>query len=249
MDIKNKSLFLGLLLTAHLLSLAGCSEKSTRGDTTPPGIPILLPAPSDTCWDETGTDAVPGEDWIQLTWLDQTEPDLWGYRIYRWTPPYEIPTLLDSKILGSGNNDTTYEDTSVEIGVRYCYQLTALDRAGNESAKSDTVDYMLIPKLSPENLLAPRGNIVERQPTFSWISTGESLQNHLRVYDVLEEQTVWVSPGHNPFSSPHAVLYNDDGTATQSLLIPGREYWWRVDRQGSALRSGSESHWVSFSVQ
>jgi hypothetical protein len=243
-------IFLGLLAAAHLTGLVGCSKKSTPADTIPPGAPVLLPTPADSAWDETGTDAIPGEDWIQLVWLGQPEPDLEGYRIYRWTPPHEIPTLLDTKTLGTGDNDTTYKDTSVQIGVRYHYQVTALDRTGNESAKSDTADYMLIPKLSPENLIEPRGpDVEERQPTFSWISTGESLQNHLRVYDVLEEQTVWVSSGHNPFSSPHAVLYNDDGTAAQSLLIPGREYWWRVDRQGSALRSGSESNWVSFTVR
>jgi hypothetical protein len=204
----------------------------------------------DSAWGETGTDAIPENDWIQLVWLGQPETDLAGYRIYRWAPPtQEIPTLLGIKTVGSGYSDTTYEDVSVEIGVRYHYQVTAFDQAGNESARSDTVDYMLIPKLSPENLIAPRGPNVERQPPFSWISTGECLQNHLRVYDVLGERTVWVSPGHNPFSSPHSVLYNDDGTAADSLLLPGRQYRWRVDRQGSSLRSGSESNWVSFSVR
>ncbi len=240
---------LNFLLIAHLLGLMGCSEKGTTGDTIPPGVPVILPAPAENSWDETGTDAVPDGDWIQLVWLSRPESDLQGYRIYRWTPPADILTHLATKRLGSGDFDTTYEDQSVDIGVRYFYQVSAFDQSGNESARSDTVDYMLISKLSSEALTAPRGEIDGRQPTFSWISTGESVENHLRVYDALNHRTVWVSSGHDPFSSPHSVLYNDDGTALDSLLIPGREYWWRVDRQGSELRSGSESKWVSFTIR
>lgn len=240
---------LSLVVTAHLFGLARCSEKSTPSDTTPPEAPVLLPAPADSSWDEAGIDAIPERDWIQLVWLAPPDADVRGYKIYRGKSPDEILTHLATKTLGSGDSDTTYQDQSVEIGVRYNYQVKAFDEAGNESAVSDTVDYMLIPKLSTENLIYPRGEITERQPTFTWTSTGESLENRLRVYDVLEEGTIWVSPAENPFASPHAVIYNKNGTAANSLLAPGREYWWRVDRQGTALRSGSESNWVSFSVR
>lgn len=249
MGRKASPIFLGLLLTAYLSALAGCSKKSTQTDTTPPGPPTLLPPPADSSWDETGTDAIPEEDWIQLVWLSRPESDLRGYRIYRERPSYEILSLLATKALGSGDCDTVWEDQSVEIGARYNYQVSAFDQAGNESAKSDTVDYMLISKLTWEDLTSPRGEIDERRPTFSWTSTGESMGNYLRVYDVLAERTVWVSPVQNPFSSPHSLVYNQDGTAADSLLISGREYWWRVDRQGSELRSGSESNWVSFTVR
>lgn len=242
-------IFLGFLIAAHLFGLARCSEKSTPADTTPPEVPVLLPAPEDSSWDEAGIDAVPEEDWIQLVWLASSDADVRGYKIFRGLFPDEILTHLGTKILGTGDSDTTYLDQSVEIGVRYNYQVTAYDGAGNESAMSDTVDYMLIPKLSTENLISPRGEITERRPTFSWMSTGESLENRLRVYDVLEARIIWVSPAENPFASPHAVVYNKNGTAVDSLLAPGREYWWRVDRQGTELRSGSESNWVSFSVR
>lgn len=249
MGTKNCLLFLGLLLAISLSVLTGCSKKSTSGDTTAPGAPVLLPPPADSAWDETGTDAIPEENCIQLVWLSQSETDLRGYRIYRSTSPEEILTLLATKPLGSGDSDTTYQDHAVDIRVRYYYQVTAFDEAGNESAPSDTVDYKLIPKLSSDNLISPRGDITQRQPTFTWTSTGESMENRLRVYDVSEDRTVWVSPGQNPFSSPHSVIYNQDGTAADSLLIPGHQYWWRVDREGTELRSGSESNWVSFTVR
>jgi hypothetical protein len=249
MITKPRSILPVVLLITALLTWTGCTEKSTSTDTTPPGTPALLPSPPDSAWNEMGTDAIPAEDWIELAWLKGSESDLRGYRIYRSTPPNEFLTLLTTKILGIGDLDTVYQDSTVEIGLRYKYQITAFDQAGNESAASDTVDYMLISKLSSENLTSPRGEIQERQPVFSWISTGQSLQNHLRVYDVLEDRTIWVSSGHDPFSSPHSVLYNDDGQASHTLLFLGREYWWRVDREGTELRSGSESNWVSFTVR
>jgi hypothetical protein len=231
-----------------LFCYAGC-EKSTPTDTTAPAAPVLLPSPADSARDETGTDAIPAEDWIQVVWLANSENDMRGYNIYRSSPPQGILTLLATKSLGSGEPDTVFEDTMVELGVRYSYMVTAYDRAGNESAGSQEVDYLLIPKLSDENLSAPRGQITESRPEFSWTSTGESIENYLRVYDTVEQRTVWVSQGQNPFSSPHSLIYNENGTAIDTALVRGREYWWRVDRTGSELRSGSESHWVSFRIE
>jgi hypothetical protein len=237
------------VLLAGLLMISACSDKGTPADVTPPTAPVLLPPPPDSAKDETGTDAIPEEDWIQLVWLANSEKDLQGYKIYRNSPPLETLNLLASTTVGSAESDTTYEDRSVDIGVRYVYAITAYDRSGNESSRSQEVNYMLIAKLSNENLLSPRGEIAERRPTFVWTSTGVSIENRLRVYDVAAKSSIWVSPGQNPFQSPHALPYDEDGTATDSLLVPGREYWWRVDQTGSELRSGSESRWVSFAVR
>jgi hypothetical protein len=236
-----------------LLALAvtiptGC-EKSTPSDTTAPDPPVILPPPADSSWDETGTDAVPEEDWIQVTWLSNQEDDLRGYRVYRSSPPLNLDTLLVTLTVGGAEEDTLFDDTTVALGIRYTYTVTAFDRSGNESGASEEVDYLLISKLDAENLMSPRGTISDRRPTFTWTSTGESIENILRVYDSDQGRTVWVSEGQNPFSSPHQLPYDDDGTAADSLLTPGHEYWWRVDRTGSEYRSGSESNWVSFTIE
>jgi hypothetical protein len=236
------------LLALGTIGLSGC-EKSTPADTTAPAAPVLLASPPDSAWDESGTDAIPEEDWIQVAWLASQEDDLEGYKIYRSAPPLNIPALLATQTLGSAETDTLFDDTTVELGVRYTYTVTAFDRSGNESGKSEEVNYMLIPKLEVENLTSPRGTISDRRPIFSWLSTGESIENYLRVYDSAEDRIVWVSDGQNPFSSPHALPYDENGTASDSLLLPGREYWWRVDRTGGELRSGSESNWVSFTIE
>jgi|GEM_PF-1338508 len=236
------------LLILIATALSGC-EKSTPSDTTAPDPPVLLPPPPDNAWDETGTDAVAEADWIRVTWLSNQEDDLRGYKIYRSSPPLYLDTLLAVRTVGSAGADTLFEDSAVQLGVRYTYTVTAFDRSGNESGRSAQTDYLLISKLGAENLTSPRGTIPGRQPVFIWTSTGESIENYVRVYDSEQDRTVWVSNGQDPFSSPHELIYNDDGTAADSLLLPGREYWWRVDRSGSELRSGSESNWVSFTVE
>jgi len=236
-----------LFLVCLTITLSGC-EKSTPSDTTAPDPPVLLPAPPDSAWDESGTDAVAEADWIRVTWLSNQEDDLRGYKIYRSSPPLNLDTLLATLTVGSAGEDTLFDDVSVELGVRYTYAVTAFDLSGNESGASEEVDYMLISKLEAENLISPRGMISNRRPVFHWTSTGESIENYLRVYDSDQDRTVWVSEGQNSFSSPHELLYNDTGTAADSLLIPGHEYRWRVDRTGSELRSGSESNWVSFTI-
>lgn len=249
MDRRSHLILLGVLPILFLTGAMGCSEKSTNTDTTPPAPPVQLASPPDDSWDETGTDAIPEEDLIQLVWRMGDEEDLAGYQVFRSSPPFEILSLLATKSVGGAEPDTIYQDRDVELGVRFAYAIKAFDRAANKSANSNEVDYMLIAKLGDEDLLSPRGETADRRPIFSWTSTGESIENYLRVYDVLEERTVWVSPGQDPFTSPHELIFNEDGTASDSLLIAGRQYWWRVDRSGSELRSGSESHWVSFEVR
>lgn len=71
---------------------------------------------------------------ISLFWPANPEPDVTGYHIYRsedektWTKitPRAITTI-------------TFSDRQVQIGKRYFYQLAAVDTAGNESPRSETV--------------------------------------------------------------------------------------------------------------
>lgn len=76
---------------------------------------------------------------VRLVWDPVEAPDLSGYRIYRWegkvrlqlTPNY-IP-------------QTNFRDISVDIGIGYVYNVTAIDKNGNESAPAIT-PAVLVPK-------------------------------------------------------------------------------------------------------
>jgi fibronectin type 3 domain-containing protein len=99
-------------------SIDSTAASATPRDQTPPNRPM-------------GITVVPGVNRVFLTWNENKERDLAGYRVYRSTrtakDSYE---LLTAALL----NRTTFSDTSVAGGVTYYYVVTAVDKAGNESA-------------------------------------------------------------------------------------------------------------------
>lgn len=70
---------------------------------------------------------------ISLFWPPNPEPDVIGYNVYRsedeqsWT-----------KITSRPITTITFADRQVQIGIRYHYQIVAVDNAGNESQRSET---------------------------------------------------------------------------------------------------------------
>jgi len=64
-----------------------------------------------------------------LSWSINLETDLAGYRVYRSEEQDTRGALLTPDLLLA----PAYRDTSVELGHRYWYSVTAVDRAGNES--------------------------------------------------------------------------------------------------------------------
>jgi hypothetical protein len=88
-------------------------------DKFPPAIPANI-------------SAVPGTRSIELVWDRNTEKDFATYRVYR-----------DGKKVADGLTGVTYSDRDVKPGVKYLYQVSAVDTAGNESAKSQAVESAL----------------------------------------------------------------------------------------------------------
>jgi hypothetical protein len=72
---------------------------------------------------------------VDLSWSINTEPDLAGYRVYRSEQENDRGQLVTPDLLLS----PAYRDTSVASQHRYWYRVTAVDRAGNESAPSAPV--------------------------------------------------------------------------------------------------------------
>jgi len=97
----------------------------TPRDTFPPAVPQAISAavvPS-----ETDNALV-----VDLSWSINVEPDFAGYRVYRSEQPDTKGQLLTQALLPT----PAYRDTSVQPARRYWYVVTAVDRAGNESAPS-----------------------------------------------------------------------------------------------------------------
>jgi hypothetical protein len=95
----------------------------THRDTFPPAVPqslvaALLPG------------SASGTVLVDLSWSINLETDLAGYRVYRSEQEGTRGQLLTPDLLPT----PAVRDTSVEPGHRYWYIVTAVDRAGNESA-------------------------------------------------------------------------------------------------------------------
>jgi hypothetical protein len=97
----------------------------TPRDTFPPAVPQAISAA--VLPDETDNSLV-----VDLSWSINVEPDFAGYRIYRSEQPDTKGQLLTTELLLT----PAYRDTSVQPARRYWYVVTAVDRAGNESAPS-----------------------------------------------------------------------------------------------------------------
>ena len=88
-------------------------------DKFPPAVPVNV-------------SAVPGTRTIEVVWDRNIEKDLASYRVYR-----------DGKKVADGVTGVTYSDRDVKPGVKYRYQVSSVDMAGNESAKSQAVEAAL----------------------------------------------------------------------------------------------------------
>lgn len=105
-------------------SVSGALTVESR-DTFPPAAPqglvaALLPG------------ATPSTFVAELSWSINLEADLAGYRVYRSEQENIRGQLITVELLLTPAD----RDTSVERGHRYWYTVTAVDRAGNESAPS-----------------------------------------------------------------------------------------------------------------
>lgn len=76
---------------------------------------------------------------VRLLWDAVEAPDLSGYNVYRIEGPYRL------KLTPSPLKESNFLDISIDIGIGYYYEVTAVDASGNESkpAKTETV---IVPK-------------------------------------------------------------------------------------------------------
>jgi hypothetical protein len=88
-----------------------CHRDASPPDTTPPARP-------------NGLTANAGDGQVELDWADNTDSDLEGYRVYRDGERVAAP------------DDSSYDDTGLTNGTIHSYEVSAVDKAGNESAKS-----------------------------------------------------------------------------------------------------------------
>jgi len=75
------------------------------------------------------------ENLISLSWDTNKEKDLAGYRVWRKAEGEADFVLLTPEVI----QENAYSDTRVEKDKRYYYAITAQDKSGNESQKSEAI--------------------------------------------------------------------------------------------------------------
>ena len=75
---------------------------------------------------------------VRLLWDAVDAPDLAGYNVYRYEPPYKLKMMT--------LKTTFFGDESVQPGVHYTYAVTAIDANGNESAEAKA-NVVMVPKV------------------------------------------------------------------------------------------------------
>jgi hypothetical protein len=105
-------------------SMPSAEVQITPDDKFPPAVPV-------------GLEAAESPVSIGLTWTANAEPDLATYRVYR--------ALGDGAFgkVGESAGVPSFSDRNVEHGKRYRYVVSAVDKAGNESARSAAVQAAL----------------------------------------------------------------------------------------------------------
>jgi len=112
-----------LIISAEGDTLRRGGGWSRAADTTPPASPANIALVNR------------GADYVNISWDDNTEPDLSHYNIWRKQGTgLGSPTLFDEDI-----TESYYSDTTVAADTTYYYAVTAVDDNGNESSTSQTV--------------------------------------------------------------------------------------------------------------
>lgn len=76
---------------------------------------------------------------VRLLWDPVDAPDLDGYIVYRWEQQHRL------QMTPHPTRQTFFGDEAIEQGITYRYDITAIDKSGNESAPAHSGD-VLVPK-------------------------------------------------------------------------------------------------------
>ncbi len=110
------------ILVGSVLVLSGCTKPFLHDEASPPSPP-------------TGLQTATGDNFIDLSWFRNSEPDVAGYNVF-------VSATYDGtyELIGSTRANSFRDDGAVNGNIYY-YAVTAYDNSGNESSLSRDVVY------------------------------------------------------------------------------------------------------------
>ena len=178
--------------------------------------------------------ATPGVQKITLTWAANTEPELTGYEILRFTDPtHETPDKTFSSVL------TTYVDTPVTADRPFVYRVRAVGTANVKSELSPPVSAQAnesAPVLAAPRNVQARGGI--GHITITWSANTEP---ELTGYRVMR----YTDPAQTVAEATFATVQT---TYVDSPLVSGQTYVYRVQAVGTNNEESERSLYASATV-
>jgi len=122
----------------------------------------------------------------EITWPVSTAMDVAGYHIYRALADQEEFERLTQELLAP--LQTNYTDTLTVPGTEYRYAVTAVDRSGNESEKSNSAHVYVLDYTYPDPVTDVRAEFDQNENTISieWDPAG--VYDNLRSYRIIRRQ-------------------------------------------------------------
>ena len=178
--------------------------------------------------------ATGGELKITLTWAANTEPELTGYEILRFTDPTdETPDRIFSSVL------TTYVDTPVTAEQPFIYRVRAV---GTNNVKSELSAFASAQATEPAPVLAGPRNVQARggigQITITWSANTEP---ELTGYRVMR----YTDPAQTVADATFTTVQT---TYVDSPLVSGQTYVYRVQAVGTNNEESERSLYASATV-
>jgi hypothetical protein len=226
-----------LLFTGVFCS--GCGREEIAADLNPPPQVSFTPRSPDTTLFEEGIDAVPGGDYIHLSWLPGDASDLASYRIYRESEDggdFGLIAELEAGTVQYEDHDPLLApDQSTGLTSGFLYWVTALDEAGNESNLSEPEYYRLLPKAVLSQPVFQGDNVIL---SWSYMQYDPLDFSYYIVRLFRFEGNAWIPFWFQLHDVPHPLETQYTGTP----LTAGGSYRYQVDVVGAPVEmpSGSE---------
>ncbi len=186
----------------EVINALGTRSASTKmgltvNDVIPPAVP-------------TGVVATPFEGAIQISWEKQSEPDLFGYVVYRSVANKPgAPFVFASG--GSIMGNIFLDSLPREARNKYFYKVASIDIYGNLSERSETVSAIMPDVIAPISPTIIEVDVKNDTASITWLP---SIDDELRGYHLYRcteaDTTQWTLIGA-AFLSPNTTQYSDAG--------------------------------------
>jgi fibronectin type 3 domain-containing protein len=153
---------------------------------------------------------------INVFWAPNTEPDLDHYEVFRGLSPNGGSE--DSLKLVASVTEENFKDAAVEVGIKYYYKVTAVDKGGWSSPYSAIVSDQALPFvkiISPKNY-----EYTDKNPTFKWNPVEGATSYNLILTTSRIGGEIW---NVTLDSSKSQVVYSG-----KTKLINGNTYYWKL---------------------